>query len=208
MKTVCLDAGHGGHDSGAAAHGLRECDIALSVITMTKDLLEPYVDVVLTRSDDTFVSLSQRARISNERKADCFVSFHCNAANNPRAHGWEIFTSKGKTEADKLATCIGNRHAAYFPDQPARHDWSDGDMDKEANFSVLRKTKAPAVLHECGFISNKEESMWMGNSTIRYKMAKALAEGVLEYLTIEDKPEPDLTLEQRVARLERNAGIA
>lgn len=88
---IVLDAGHGGHDSGARGHGKLEKDIALEVVKKLAANLKRDHTIILTRSDDTFVSLSERPNIGNRNNADLFISIHLNAATNPSANGAEIF---------------------------------------------------------------------------------------------------------------------
>src|SRR5205823_3130466 len=79
---VVVDAGHGGHDTGAVGKGgVREKDVALSIaLKLAAELKEAGLEVILTRDDDTFVSLEDRARIANESNGDLFISVHCNSA--------------------------------------------------------------------------------------------------------------------------------
>lgn len=92
--TVVLDAGHGGHDPGAnGPRGTREKDVTLAVARRLADRLEAtgVVDIVLTRSDDSFVALADRRKIANRSNGDLFVSIHANAAENPTAEGFETY---------------------------------------------------------------------------------------------------------------------
>lgn len=89
--TIVLDAGHGGHDSGARGHGKLEKDIALEVVLKLAENLSRDHKVILTRKDDTFITLSERPHIGNVNNSDLFISVHLNAASNPKANGAEIF---------------------------------------------------------------------------------------------------------------------
>lgn len=88
---IVLDAGHGGHDSGAIGFGKREKDLALKVVKKLEANLKRDHKIILTRNDDTFISLSNRPQISNNNSADLFISIHLNASNNTNANGAEIF---------------------------------------------------------------------------------------------------------------------
>lgn len=94
VKRVVIDAGHGGHDTGAIGPtGVREKDVALAVVRRLKDKLEALgLEVVLTRDDDTFVALEQRTRIANKEHGDLFISVHCNAAPSKNLRGVETYT--------------------------------------------------------------------------------------------------------------------
>ena len=204
MKRVCLDAGHGGNDVGALGpSGLKESEMALDVCERAKIMLAPQVEVVMTRSNDTFISLTERADICNAKDCDIFISYHFNAATSMTANGWEIFTTKKDNNSDKLATYIGEAHAALFPTQNARQDWSDGDLDKEADFSVIRRANCPAVLMEGEFIHTALGEALINDPSNREKMARAIADGSLKYLGLRPTTStPTLTLEERVAKIE------
>lgn len=94
VRRVIIDAGHGGHDTGAIGPtGVREKDVALAVVLKLKDKLEALgLEVVLTRDDDTFVALDQRTRIANKEHGDLFISIHCNAAPSKNLRGVETYT--------------------------------------------------------------------------------------------------------------------
>jgi N-acetylmuramoyl-L-alanine amidase len=94
VNTVVLDAGHGGHDTGALGKNSREKDIALSIVLKLRDYIQANmkdVKVILTRDSDYFVELYQRAKIANENKADLFISIHCNSTQSALAYGVETF---------------------------------------------------------------------------------------------------------------------
>ena len=95
IRTVVIDAGHGGKDAGAVGKKAKEKDITLAVAKKTGDLIKkkyPDVKVIYTRSSDVFVELMERARIANRNNADVFISIHCNSvANAPKTCGAETF---------------------------------------------------------------------------------------------------------------------
>jgi N-acetylmuramoyl-L-alanine amidase len=94
IRKVVIDAGHGGHDSGAKGKNSIEKDIALSIALKTGRLIQkncPGVEVIYTRESDVFVELYRRAQIANENKADLFISIHCNANPSPFAYGTETY---------------------------------------------------------------------------------------------------------------------
>jgi N-acetylmuramoyl-L-alanine amidase len=90
---IVLDAGHGGHDPGARAHGVTEAELVLDVTLRLRALLEkqPGFEVTLTRDRDVFVPLEERTAIANREGADLFLSIHANASRNPNAHGIETY---------------------------------------------------------------------------------------------------------------------
>jgi N-acetylmuramoyl-L-alanine amidase len=93
LDCIVLDAGHGGHDGGASANGIREKDVVLDVTKKVGHYVEDRlgIRVVYTRDDDTFVPLHERGRIANESCGKLFVSIHANAAGSHRAHGSETY---------------------------------------------------------------------------------------------------------------------
>lgn len=94
VKRVIIDAGHGGHDTGAIGKGgTREKDVALSIAKKLAARLEAAgLEVVMTRDDDTFVKLEDRTRIANRQKGDLFISVHCNSAPTNKLRGIETYT--------------------------------------------------------------------------------------------------------------------
>ena len=215
MKTVTIDAGHGGDDGGAYGSFSKEKNVALTVSLLVAEYLAPYVKPFLTRSTDVFLSLSTRPTMSNNVKASAFVSIHCNSADNANARGWEIFTTPGQNNSDTLATAIGERYGATNPDMRKRFDESDGDLDKEANFAVIRGTNHPSCLVELGFISNKDEETLLNSKEFQEDSAHAIASGILDFMGINPdigKPAIELkpTLEDRISSIEQRldeAGI-
>lgn len=181
MKTIVLDAGHGGHDSGAVGpRGLKEKDVVLSICLRVLAYLKGQkVKLHLTRSNDTFLSLSERASISNRLNADYFLSVHCNSANSATAEGFEVFTTPGITKADPAATDLFNRYRKEFPELKQRTDFSDGDPDKEARFTVLQNTKAPAILFELEFIHTEKGYKFFTDPENKDRMARVIAEWIL-----------------------------
>ena len=103
LDTIVIDAGHGGHDSGAiGSGGLREKDVVLPVALMVGQYLEELLDlkVVYTRKDDRFITLRNRGKMANEAGGKLFISIHANAARNRSGHGTETyFLGMHKTDA-------------------------------------------------------------------------------------------------------------
>ena len=197
MKIVCLDPGHGGSDPGACGPTLRESDQTLDVCLRAREILKPYCNVIMTRTDDEYVGLTARAEISNRNDADAFISYHFNSAENP-ADGFELFTTPQQNNSDKLAACIWKAHRKQFPSQTDRGV-------KQANFTVIAKAACPAVLVEGEFIHTLSGEAFVESEKNRQKMAHAVADGVLAYLGLDTAPV--LTLEQRVDRIENHLNI-
>ena len=221
-KIVTLDAGHGGADYGAVGFGVSEKSVVLELVRLTKDyLLRNYEGLIvhLTRSDDTFLTLSERRELTNKLGSDVFVSFHLNAFSREGAKGFEGFTTPGRTSADSLAEIILSKYEKRFPDRKQRYDMRDGDKDKEAKFSVLW-AKCPCFLMEFGFITNNEENAWLQKMSVKQAQAKVIGDGIAEFLGLKKKtsgtsgtsgtvsPNPSDELESKIDGLETLIGKA
>ena len=185
---VCIDAGHGGSDPGAIWGNLYEKNINLKIANMLKDYLEPYVDVVMTRTTDITLSLEERARIANDADVDLYFSVHCNSASNTAAKGWEcyIISKGGKAEilANKIRAKIFLNTSLPLKDRGI----------KTASYYVLRYTDAPAVLVENAFLSNSDDRNNILKSDINLNyLATCYSEAILELLDIEVKTKPEET---------------
>lgn len=210
-KIICIDAGHGGKDSGALGpNGLRECDVALSVAMLLGAALLTEFDVVFTRQKDEFIPLGARATRANDAQADAFVSVHCNSAASRAAEGFEVFTTPGLTVADALATDVFLSWADEFPLAAKRMDISDGDPDKEASFSVLRNTRMRAILFELDFISTPRIELMLQDPKWQARAARALANGIRKHFDVATQPasqplplpaDPKVALRQKLAEL-------
>jgi N-acetylmuramoyl-L-alanine amidase len=156
------------------------------VINLVKTLMDThclkYIDVV---NSDFDISLGDRVRKANavyEGDKSCvYFSMHGNASGSGKANGIEIFTSKGQTKSDALATIVFNAVVEMFPDEKYRKDtWSDGDVDKEANYYVLKQTNMPAMLLEMFFFDNLEDCKKMVDHEVQLKIAQAIVNGFLD----------------------------
>jgi N-acetylmuramoyl-L-alanine amidase len=183
--TICVDAGHGGHDPGAVGpSGLQESFCALDVALRLEKILLPHFNVIMTRRDDRFHLLQRRCEIANNAEADLFISIHCNSGPPGQGSGFEVWTSPGQTESDKAATHQYDAYADKFPAKPRRMDMTDGDVDKESKFWVLVGTKMPATLFELEFIHTPTGEDWLNQEKNRQAAAEALADGILDYFGI------------------------
>ncbi|WP_164218473.1 peptidoglycan-binding protein [Virgibacillus sp. YIM 98842] len=171
---IFLDPGHGDDDPGGQGYGLNEKDVVLDIALKTADvLLSTYtgVDVRLSRIDDTFVELTDRANMANEWDADYFVSFHTNAFNG-NARGFETYIYNGNV-SDETRERQKDIHD-YLAD---RIDVNDRGA-KEANFNVLRNTSMPAILLEYMFIDNYNENQLLRDASYRTFLAQITAEAI------------------------------
>ena len=178
MDKWCIDAGHGGVDSGAVGrNGTKEKDIVLAAALEAKRQLElAGEEVVLTREDDRFVSLQDRCAIANSNNCDHFVSLHMNSASLESAIGVEVWVARERSaNSDKLAETI----LPVVLDKVNTFGYSSPNRGKKAeNFWVLRFTNMPAVLVEGDFISNPT----VEDSFIAEEYGRAVAEGCLKFV--------------------------
>ncbi len=173
FKTVVIDAGHGGHDTGTrSSHYMFEKQAALDIaLRLDKKLKSAGFHTVLTRNGDYFVTLDDRVRISNRESNAVFVSIHTNEARpRPDVHGVETYYtfSQSKEMAERLL-----RHVAAVPGETGRGIHI-------AHFHVLRLNLNPAVLVECGYFSNHAEAARFADPNYREAIASAIASALIE----------------------------
>jgi N-acetylmuramoyl-L-alanine amidase len=187
---IMIDSGHGGEDSGAVGPmGLQEKAVTLSVGMLLGAILKGDCDIVHTRRDDTFIPLARRATLANDWQANAFISIHCNAGPPGHGTGFEVFTTIGQTQSDRLATEAFTAFGAEFPGSARRMDMRDGDPDKEADFAVLRLTHCPAILFELEFIHTVAGEAWLRDVKNHARCAKALAAAVRKFFGLADRTE-------------------
>jgi len=216
VTTVVLDAGHGGHDNGASSRYGYEKNFALDVALRARKKLEAQgYKVVMTRASDVFIPLEQRPAVANRLPNSIFISIHFNSSSsNPDARGFEIFSmaprgapatnDDGPRERDLRAE-PGNAMelpsaalaGSIFHSLLGQVPMEDRGL-KYARFAVLRVCTVPAVLVECGFVSNNEESTLIGSPVWRVHVAEAIADGVENYkLLAERKQRPKVLADYR-----------
>lgn len=169
---VVIDAGHGGHDSGARTrYAGKEKSLALDVALRLRPKIEAAgFQTVMTRSDDTFIPLDTRAQISNRQTNAIFVSVHFNYARRRTARGAEVFYNS------RVSTGI----ARNILDEMVALPGSSSRGVRRANFRVLKKNEFPAVLVECGFLTNPSEGRRCAMASYREALAGAIARGIIK----------------------------
>ena len=193
---IFIDNGHGLMTAGKRSPDgqFREPfynrEIARRVVS---DLLDRGYDAELLVPEDDDVSLAERVRRVNTA---CFllgkqnvilVSIHVNAAGNGskwlNATGWSIYTCKGQTASDKLAECLCQAAIKNFPGHRIRTDMSDGDMDWEEGFYILRKSLCVAVLTENFFMDSISDLEYLQSRAGKQAVVDTHVEGIIEYLS-------------------------
>ena len=172
-RRVIIDAGHGGRDYAAYYRGVRESDLNLRVATKLERLLkERGYSVTMTRRSDVFLSLSRRASIANRYRNAIFVSIHFNATSQRWVRGAETFYA-GSSRGRALASAIQS--------QLVRRLKVRNRGVRFGRYTVLTATRCPAVLVECGFISNASERQRCATASYQSTAALAIAEGIAKY---------------------------
>ncbi len=170
--TLVVDAGHGGRDPGA--RGLSrapERTINLSIATeLARQLNHRGANVVLTRNTDEFIELEDRAEIADRYRADLFVSIHCDAHRDPSMAGATIYVGRGASSTSvRAAECIASAlQSAGIPCRGVR----------DAGFKVLIAHSRPAVLIECGYLTNRTEAGRLNDPAYQARIAAAIAAGI------------------------------
>jgi len=168
---VVIDAGHGGHDDGATTrYAGREKDLALDVAMRLRPKLEAAgFRTVMTRKNDTFIPLDTRARISNRNSDVIFVSIHFNYSPRSHIRGSEVY----------LKSRCSTRIAGNILSQVSAIPGATSRGVRTANFRVLTKNGYPAVLVECGYLTNPVEGRRCGSGDYREQLASAIARGII-----------------------------
>lgn len=149
--------------------------------------------IVIEANDITLVERVRRVNeICGRHGVDnvILISIHSNASGNGQwmqARGWCAYTSKGKTKADELVTCIYKEAEKNFTGHKIRTDYSDGDPDWEEGFYILRKTKCPAVLSENFFHDNREDVAYITSTEGKRAIVRTHVDGIINYIKQQGK---------------------
>ena len=172
FSTVIVDAGHGGKDSGAfRSSGPPEKNVTLDVAQrLDHKLRESQIKTVMTRDSDVFIPLNDRVAIENKQKNAIFVSIHFNDSRKRGTHGFETYYHSG------ASVDLANRIQQKLMTIP---NSANGGIHT-ANFRVLRLANCPAVLVECGYLSNRSEGKQARDSEYRELLADRIAEAIVE----------------------------
>lgn len=172
-KVICVDAGHGGHSAGALGLDYQEKDLTLKMAQQFQRALEACgATVVMTRTNDDFVSLEDRCQIATSRNVDLFISIHCNSTpHRNSASGSETYFTT--PQSLPLAQAMHRRLVGAVRKR-------DGGI-RTCRFYVCRNVSMPSVLLEIAYINNAEDERLMAGSDFRGDLAQSLCAGVVEY---------------------------
>lgn len=191
-RSVILDAGHGGEDGGTIGKGeLLEKDINLSITMKVKTMLEAAgFSVVLTREGDTFIGDNSLATLTERKKSDMqtrlqilndhpesiFVSIHQNHFDNTSLSGAQVFYSTNHANSAVLAGTIQSSIVALLQNDNQRLS-----KPGENTIYLLRNAQSPAVIVECGFLSNPSEANLLCDDSYQDRMAFSIFCGIVDY---------------------------
>lgn len=172
MVKIYLDAGHGGTDPGAVGNGLIEKVLTLKISKRVETLLTAYqnVETKMSRTGDTYPTLSDRTNEANSWGADYFMSFHINAGGG---NGYEDFVYPGSTKSIVYQNII---HAEINK----TIDTMKNRGQKQAHFHVLRNTKMPSILTECGFIDSVSDAALLKQDEFINGLAQGHVNGLVK----------------------------
>ena len=175
---VFIDAGHGGSDPGNVTSGYKESNINLNISKLVQEKLNSSnlnIEIMMSRTNDKFISLSERSELANKYGADVFVSIHNNAiSGNTSVQGIETFYHTNKIKHKPLSMEIQNNAVELTG---AKYRRVDG-----ANYAVLRETNMVSSLFEGGFMTNKDELNKLINPSYQDKLATAISTAIETYL--------------------------
>ncbi|MBQ7086199.1 MAG: N-acetylmuramoyl-L-alanine amidase [Clostridia bacterium] len=175
IKVIMLDPGHGATDNGCSYAGVNEKDINYDIALRTKDQLEQLdYKVIFTHDDKEYVSPHGRSKLANRKGVDLYISIHQNAAENSDAKGIEAWFSVRNPHSKRLAEAI---QASLVDNTQAE----DRGVKVTASLVVVRETKMPSVLIECGFLSNPNERESLADENYRQIIAESIAQAVEDF---------------------------
>ncbi len=191
--TVIIDAGHGGEDGGTQTpSGVLEKDLNLKIAELLKTELEKLgINVVMTRTEDKLLydtsvdfkgqkkklDAEARLKIVEENPNSIFVSIHMNSYTSPQYSGLQVWYSQNHADSLPLAKAVQEYNNTHFQVQNTR-------TTKPASESIyiLQKIQAPAIIIECGFLSNPREAASLCDAGYRMALSKSLAKSIAEYM--------------------------
>jgi N-acetylmuramoyl-L-alanine amidase len=191
---VVIDPGHGGKDPGNlnVGEGLKDekdlnLEIALKLGSYIEQFLGHRIEVVYTRKTDEFVELKDRVAMANNLKASYLISVHCNAADNVNAHGTE-------THIHNIDTKVSNKLAHKIDDQLKNRAGRNSrgvklSNDRMQTLYMLKYSKMPSVLVECGFMTNTEEEIYLNSEKGQDILASAVFRAFRDFVKTKHKIE-------------------
>jgi len=185
---ILLDNGHGVDTSGkrspkwADGSQLKEWEFNRDIVKrVARALSAKSISHKILVPEEEDISLKTRCKRANKHKSAILISIHANAGGGS---GIECFTSVGDTYADRLATIFLQTAHNAMPNVKMRYSLSDGDIDKECNFYILKHTRCPAILTENFFMDNETDCKFLLTDEGRDKIAGYHVDAILEMLNL------------------------
>jgi N-acetylmuramoyl-L-alanine amidase len=183
--TIVIDAGHGGFDGGAVGRvsGVHEDGLNLAVAKKLQSLFEKNgYTVIMTREDENAVGgtkdedMARRREIIGQSGADIVISIHMNKYPDTSVSGPQVFFYEDSTEGEKLARLVQQALIEALDPPKARTEHPE-------DYYILRSGDCPAIIVECGFLSNEREEALLQEDDYQSRCAKAIYRGVDAYLS-------------------------
>jgi TonB-dependent SusC/RagA subfamily outer membrane receptor len=180
--TVVLDAGHGGQDAGATNGAIKEKDLSLALALVVMKLnTNPNIELILTRNEDQTVALPDRVKVAEEKNAKLFLSLHIASASSTKEKGIFAYVSardlsKHEQNVRFASLLLSNLSSIYAVDKKIRQRENQGVW-------VLDKNVCPAVILECGHISNEEDKNYISSQANQEKIAIQILKSIEEYFS-------------------------
>jgi N-acetylmuramoyl-L-alanine amidase len=179
-----LDPGHGGADKGTNLKNLYEKDITLKIVNYAeKELIYKGCKIIKTRNEDKFVPLQTIGNITNSAKAEAFISVHINSNKESKYNGvttYYYYNTKEEQKGERMALANAMQKELLKSD-----NWYDRGLLKN-NYAVLRYSNIPAVLLECGFMSNEGDRDKLSKEEVLKNFGNNISNGLLNYLNSEN----------------------
>lgn len=182
-KTIVIDAGHGGFDPGKIGYDdLFEKDINLSIAKKLEQYFtQAGYTVIMTRTEDKATAhtknedMENRVKVVNSSKADLLISIHQNSFTDPKVYGSQVFYYENSQKSESLAKNIQDEiNLEIKTERPRKSALND-------SYYILKQTNIPAVIVECGFLSNPEENEKLSSDEYQDKMAWSIYMGTTNY---------------------------
>ena len=182
---VLVDAGHGGNDAGVRNHGLQEKDLSLAIARQIKQHAPSYnVDVVMTREEDVYPTLKERSALADAVKADVIVSIHVGSAEAENTkRGFDIYITSKNQETLEHSKLLGHNIADQIKNL---YEVGPIRQRKENGIWILDAVHCPAVLIECGYITNEADIAFITNTKNQEQVAKQILDGIVRYKNAQD----------------------
>jgi len=185
---IFIDAGHGGKDPGAVGNGLLEKDLTLKIAKRVKELLAAYenVEVKMSRTGNTYPTLSERAKAANAWGADFFLSIHINSASKTSTGYEDYIYTKASAKSKEYQKII---HAEIMK-EIKKYGVRDRGLQQK-NLQVLRTTNMPALLTESLYISNPDEADILKKAVFIEDVAQGHVNGIVKAFDLKKKKADD-----------------